>query len=256
MRIRKRLAPSSIPAVSLSDLQLQRSEAAPPPSDQPSAASKQPSDQSMVIPSKNNRWVFAENDKMKQKEFGDDETWRLEETKSTNNDIRKIVSICDGDDYKLVPLKKRKWSFDRNPSEETLMGTVEMKSKTNKKCGIADAMQVDRIKPVIEENGIDHSSNGNKKKKRGNVIMEGSRCSRINGRGWRCCQPTLVGYSLCEHHLGKGRLRSMTSVRRGGGGGGGATEEKELKQPLMVIKKRTKVGVVKARSMSSLLSQI
>lgn len=43
--------------------------------------------------------------------------------------------------------------------------------------------------------------------------MEGSRCSRVNGRGWRCCQQTLVGYSLCEHHLGKGRLRSMTSVR-------------------------------------------
>ena len=43
--------------------------------------------------------------------------------------------------------------------------------------------------------------------------MEGSRCSRVNGRGWRCCQQTLVGYSLCEHHLGKGRLRSMTNVR-------------------------------------------
>ncbi|KAI4365443.1 hypothetical protein MLD38_021427 [Melastoma candidum] len=47
----------------------------------------------------------------------------------------------------------------------------------------------------------------------GGTSMEGSRCSRVNGRGWRCGQQTLVGYSVCEHHLGKGRLRSMTNVR-------------------------------------------
>ncbi|KAI4371966.1 hypothetical protein MLD38_010254 [Melastoma candidum] len=47
----------------------------------------------------------------------------------------------------------------------------------------------------------------------GGTSMEGSRCSRVNGRGWRCGQQTLVGYSLCEHHLGKGRLRSMMNVR-------------------------------------------
>ncbi|KAL0291980.1 UNVERIFIED_CONTAM: hypothetical protein Sradi_7007100 [Sesamum radiatum] len=84
-----------------------------------------------------------------------------------------------------------------------------MKSKTNKKCGdhIVQADQEPAMK--LEENGINSSPSGGggpKKSKRGNVIMEGSRCSRVNGRGWRCCQPTLVGYSLCEHHLGKGRL--------------------------------------------------
>jgi hypothetical protein len=47
------------------------------------------------------------------------------------------------------------------------------------------------------------------------MLLEGSRCSRVNGRGWRYSQPTLVGYSLCEHHLGKGR-QSRSS--RGGGG--------------------------------------
>ncbi|KAL5225557.1 hypothetical protein ABZP36_012196 [Zizania latifolia] len=62
--------------------------------------------------------------------------------------------------------------------------------------------------------------NGGAKKRRGGpaVLMEGSRCSRVNGRGWRCSQPTLVGYALCEHHLGKGRMRSVT------GGGGGASQ--------------------------------
>uniref|UniRef100_A0A0D9VLN7 WRC domain-containing protein n=1 Tax=Leersia perrieri TaxID=77586 RepID=A0A0D9VLN7_9ORYZ len=54
---------------------------------------------------------------------------------------------------------------------------------------------------------------GGAKKRRGPaVLMEGSRCSRVNGRGWRCSQPTLVGYSLCEHHLGKGRMRSNAAA--------------------------------------------
>ncbi|CAM0943812.1 unnamed protein product [Alopecurus aequalis] len=49
-------------------------------------------------------------------------------------------------------------------------------------------------------------SDGGPKRRRGPaVLLEGSRCSRVNGRGWRCSQPTLVGYSLCDHHLGKGR---------------------------------------------------
>ncbi|XP_074558050.1 uncharacterized protein LOC141813941 [Curcuma longa] len=58
--------------------------------------------------------------------------------------------------------------------------------------------------------------NGKKRPRRSPaILMEGSRCSRVNGRGWRCCQQTLVGYSLCEHHLGKGRLRSMSTSSRG-----------------------------------------
>lgn len=39
----------------------------------------------------------------------------------------------------------------------------------------------------------------------------GSQCRRRNGRGWRCSQRTLVGYSLCEHHLGKSRLKSINT---------------------------------------------
>lgn len=60
---------------------------------------------------------------------------------------------------------------------------------------------------------------GGPKKRRGPaVLLEGSRCSRVNGRGWRCSQPTLVGYSLCEHHLGKGRMRSAAAARAAAGG--------------------------------------
>lgn len=129
-------------------------------------------------------------------------------------------------------------------------------------------------------------SNG-KKRRSPAVLMEGSRCSRVNGRGWRCSQQTLVGYSLCEHHLGKGRLRSMSSVRGQGssnkpkknteGGGEGVLplsstlqeDEKNArdKQPLDADneeedmeekqgkKKRKKIGMVKARTISSLLDE-
>lgn len=154
-------------------------------------------------------------------------------------------------------MKNRGGSFERDGNEETTLLSAEMKSKTNKKCGNS-IVKLDQDQGIVINGGHDSLS----KSKRGAVIMEGSRCSRVNGRGWRCCQPTLIGYSLCEHHLGKGRLRSVANDRRSvvvvrGGdaemSGGDSTEQL---QPLMVRKKRTKIGVMKARSMSSLLGQI
>ncbi|CAA2979322.1 Hypothetical predicted protein [Olea europaea subsp. europaea] len=172
------------------------------------------------------------------------------------------------EDDKIVPLKKRKGTLNRCASNETLT-KARMKSKTNKKC--------------LQEKA-DHDGNYCPNKKRANVILEGSRCSRVNGRGWRCCQPTLVGYALCEHHLGKGRLRSMTSVRKSSKSapmevpsstettrsmssilcaldvedskGLEETENDDEKKRVEFTKKRTKVGMVKARSISSLLGQI
>lgn len=91
-----------------------------------------------------------------------------------------------------------------------------------------------------------------KKKKRSPttaVLVEGSRCSRVNGRGWRCNQQTLIGYSLCEHHLGKGRLRSISSVRRGG------RKQPKVSNAREPRKIGERVGLVKARSMSSLLGE-
>ncbi|KAF0931243.1 hypothetical protein E2562_002591 [Oryza meyeriana var. granulata] len=75
-------------------------------------------------------------------------------------------------------------------------------------------------------NGGGGGGGGAKKRRGPAVLMEGSRCSRVNGRGWRCSQPTLVGYSLCEHHLGKGRMRSVTGGR-GGAGQLGRTEPRK-----------------------------
>ncbi|EOA27725.1 hypothetical protein CARUB_v10023878mg [Capsella rubella] len=104
-----------------------------------------------------------------------------------------------------------------------------------------------------EDEDEEEASGGSKGKKKtkkngGGGLEEGSRCSRVNGRGWRCCQQTLVGYSLCEHHLGKGRVRS---TNKSGGGRGGEKKAAAVE----VKKKRVKLGMVKARSISSLLGQ-
>ncbi|GMH20102.1 hypothetical protein Nepgr_021943 [Nepenthes gracilis] len=234
---------------------------------------------------------------------------------SASNAVRRW---CHGD--KTVPLKKR--IRRENP---VIICSVEIEEKTTTlsrmRCNISEKFlrcsdegedqeekedEKERRYTMHGGNSCRNNRNNStstgptKKSKRGNTIMEGSRCSRMNGRGWRCCQPTLVGYSLCEHHLGKGRLRSMTSVHRctspskiseqqlsvascslsstgkrdgkaaSAGGGGAQGEEddhddpdvdnvkKKKQQPpplMMSSKKRGKLGMVKARSLSSLLDQ-
>ncbi|XP_073052190.1 uncharacterized protein [Primulina eburnea] len=281
MRIRKRFPPPSTP----SDFHLSQSAAAQP---KPEAAQTndplgQPSDKVMVISDSNTSWAPPEDDnngvKTKLKESGDDEKRREEQKKKcAGNDIREnnipyeeqctnnnflqpssaAAAAAKGDTKALVPLKKRRGSFERSPKEETQM-IARMKSKTNKKCDLSTQTGHDDAQNINSSS----SGTGTKKSKRGNVIMEGSGCSRVNGRGWRCCQPTLVGYALCEHHLGKGRVRSMSRVRQRhhevdfrGGALPMSSGDLGLQHPLVVTKKRTKLGLVKARSISSLLSQI
>ncbi|KAL4356126.1 hypothetical protein HN51_027501 [Arachis hypogaea] len=141
---------------------------------------------------------------------------------------------------KAIPLKKRRGEFDNNMegniSDSNRKKTNKIQSRSSRtKMNMAWEQDDDEIikeeeKEAEEEvvavdeeeeeeevekvrERIQTKKVSKKKRVRGGALMEGSRCSRVNGRGWRCCQPTLVGYSLCEHHLGKGRLRSMTSVR-------------------------------------------
>uniref|UniRef100_A0A2C9V7N3 WRC domain-containing protein n=1 Tax=Manihot esculenta TaxID=3983 RepID=A0A2C9V7N3_MANES len=124
----------------------------------------------------------------------------------SNPSHQEVGRWCEGE--KAFPLKKRRGNFERSKEEETtVMKDKKMKTKMNKKCLQRNANTEAADK---EDKETKEGING-KKRIRGGALMEGSRCSRVNGRGWRCCQQTLVGYSLCEHHLGKGRLRSMTS---------------------------------------------
>ncbi|XP_078444452.1 uncharacterized protein LOC144713670 [Wolffia australiana] len=123
----------------------------------------------------------------------------------------------------------------------------------------AEAKDEDPLKRIGAEasekrkRGEGPSGGKGKKRRSPAVLMDGSRCSRVNGRGWRCCQQTLVGYSLCEHHLRKGRIRSVNSVR---------CKKEPVKEDSDTGKKsnkkkttKKKIGMVKARSISSLLHQ-
>lgn len=205
-----------------------------------------------------------------------------------------------GEGERAFPLKKRRGSLG-----ETAMldgkdsGFKKMKfvksgnARTSKKDARRDDSEEDddgEFEEGRDQGGgeekkivVGIESSGAKKRGRGGVLMEGSRCSRVNGRGWRCCQQTLVGYSLCEHHLGKGRLRSMTSVRskskrpnsssssranellpeeraldppsKAEGAEDGDEEDDGDIEDKAALKKKVKLGMVKARSMSSLLGQ-
>lgn len=205
---------------------------------------------------------------------------------------------CDGD--KAIPLKKRRGISFNNDFVE-----IEQHSSTiivdDKKLNAATLtkrnLKEDEQSTIHDDNNNNNNNNSNanmvvltsakkSNSKRGNTIMEGSRCSRVNGRGWRCCQPTLVGYSLCEHHLGKGRLRSMTSSSSTSSSlkSRAASKKKinsliqnntsnfalgrvekdnscdneksnKLERMSSFGNKRVKLGVVKARSLSSLLGQ-
>ncbi|KAJ6743071.1 hypothetical protein OIU85_017087 [Salix viminalis] len=195
-----------------------------------------------------------------------------------------------GDGEKAFPLKKRRRSFGRGSGDDGKMMVKDKKTK-NKKCVQQkgnNKEEEEESKEIIVEGDGTAINNSARKKARGGALMEGSRCSRVNGRGWRCCQQTLVGYSLCEHHLGKGRLRSLSSVRSRSmartapkradskplSSSSLSLEERETKRassdqskldgdpndddgddekPLMIAKK--KLGTVKARSISSLLGQ-
>jgi len=66
---------------------------------------------------------------------------------------------------------------------------------------------------MIKPQEMKYAGGSSSKKPRApGVLLEGSRCSRKNGRGWRCSQPTMVGYALCQYHLGKGRMRSAAAA--------------------------------------------
>ncbi|XP_015581804.1 uncharacterized protein LOC8267082 isoform X1 [Ricinus communis] len=214
------------------------------------------------------------------------------------------------EEEKAFPLKKRRGNIERSSSHEemsTKKDNKKMKTKMNKRClqsNVSHDQEIGEDNKETKEGVVDGgSSTGStatnvKKRARGGALMEGSRCSRVNGRGWRCCQQTLVGYSLCEHHLGKGRLRSMTNVRNRSMASATAAPKKaampsqplssttfsssddkdsqkhtspadnnkndvvedhegrEEKKPLTVSKRKKKLGIVKARSISSLLEQV
>ncbi|XP_057488914.1 uncharacterized protein LOC130774899 isoform X1 [Actinidia eriantha] len=291
MRIRKRFPPSSLSSLPLSDPQpnrspvmqqsLEEAHICSQPSDAPNQTPPPPSDQHPMIETA--KELQGEEDKEKSNYTRKASILGAEVgygflLPAGSSSHQEVGRWCEGD--KVVPPKKRRDFGAIMKGEEKMK--AKMKSKTNKKYSKPNEEQGS----TANEEGDNGNNRGGKKVKRGNVIMEGSRCSRVNGRGWRCCQQTLMGYALCEHHLGKGRLRSInasgryravvptaTAPKKDGYEqvsfstsseklGQGLVDDQEddyeddHEKPLMVTtKKRMKLGVVKARSLSSLLSQ-
>ncbi|XP_022151364.1 uncharacterized protein LOC111019324 isoform X2 [Momordica charantia] len=199
--------------------------------------------------------------------FGAETSYGVVPQQSTSSPPGVVGKWCERE--KAFPLKKRRGSFERptelddNKEEITTANSPEMiinknnmkATKMNKKYATTSSPPQQKQEPEESKVGPELAVAG-KKRSRGGALMEGSRCSRVNGRGWRCCQQTLVGYSLCEHHLGKGRLRSINTVRRRSAAA--PKKEQPLPPPPLTpaSKKRSvKLGVVKARSISSLLGQ-
>ncbi|CAL9087792.1 unnamed protein product [Musa acuminata var. zebrina] len=228
--------------------------------------------------------------------------WDAEVNSNSSSSSAPVSAAEQVGDTAFLAKKKRggnDYGCGNGGSEDTLeekekkpkgRGRAKMRNSSvdNSACSRVNGSDHARRESEVKEEE-DEPMNGNvpngKKRRSPAVLMEGSRCSRVNGRGWRCCQQTLVGYSLCEHHLGKGRLRSMTSVRgqlgtstaRSKRSSGGTTtipeEEEEEKEKLWPqqynageIKmeednekastlKRKKIGMVKARTISSLLDE-
>lgn len=300
MRIRKRFPPPSLSSAGTSDPQLNPSpmvqqnhlqttikvyphgnlgvkqgQTDSQPSDPPNLPFQPPSNQHVMVGSENSGWVSFDTKDLDGEEVKE-ERWREEEEKS--NDTRGSLGQDQGtrvlppsgshqvverwfEGGKAVPLKKRRGG-----------GTSEVRRETKMKLKNYEREERE-AKESIENTSNTTSGQNLKKCKRGGVIMEGSRCSRVNGRGWRCSQKTLVGYSLCEHHLGNGRLRCITRIAPHNDNaeisspwplGNEQQKEKILlgesydddeKKVMVVTKKRMKLGVVKARSISSLLGQ-
>ncbi|XP_020212099.1 uncharacterized protein LOC109796738 isoform X2 [Cajanus cajan] len=260
------------------------------PSDQPSNGSDEPSGIGESGAHRQHNKQDPLDEVVRREESGEDRKGRalsLETSQAKVLPPFSPSSTRDGRWYegeKAIPLKKRRGSFEENnnATHNNKKMKAKMKTKMNKKCSTRDE---DSMGEEDEGEETKVEMNVSKKRARGSALMEGSRCSRVNGRGWRCCQQTLVGYSLCEHHLGKGRLRSMTSVRSRSIIASSAPKkvhhvplpspssslekqsecvvanaesfvEDEKKPEMMTItKKRMKLGMVKARSISSLLGQ-
>eukprot|EP01018_Ginkgo_biloba_P005903 Gb_10673 [translate_table: standard] len=137
---------------------------------------------------------------------------------------QQLVQLGEGSKYSRpvcsLPLKKRKKNIKETPSaddshcatngwrDRDKMFPVSIKHPKAVKADITDEESKDGVNSRKEMNNKNKSQTAGKMSE----CSGGSQCRRMNGRGWRCSQRTLVGYALCEHHLGKGRLKSINTT--------------------------------------------
>ncbi|GMJ12024.1 hypothetical protein like AT2G42040 [Hibiscus trionum] len=253
MRIRKRPVQQAFSSISplSSDPSFNRSPVvqhpqrrqSPPPSDHPShpIRRQQPTqdrDSSSTVPETTTTTRATHGKELKKKE--DDSVLKQggEEERGENGEKKSNYTT-------------RKKSVSR---EELGTGSLSHQAE-GRRCEGEQAFPSKKKRQMQKDNDDNNDKSGKKMRGRNGALVEGSRCSRVNGRGWRCCQQTLVGYSLCEHHLGKGRLRSITGVKSRSNDDNAAKKEPSLSKQGSDQKPLMKLGTVKARSISSLLGR-
>ncbi|KAA8518287.1 hypothetical protein F0562_015830 [Nyssa sinensis] len=253
---------------------------------------RQRSDLEFVAVSKTKGWICSNNDVLDEKMsvnqdppigIGEDEATAEEKrfilinrrigydpsvessaVSSISSSISHQDHWCEED--KIFPVKKRRLaSFTSKLLREATIMDTDRKKMTVRERRKSKKISAD---DNDEEDGVvEKDSTAKKRGRNGSKIREGSRCSRMNGRGWRCCQPTLVGYSLCEHHLGKGKLRSVNTVGRRTTSAkinnkkvdtslyveDDDGDDDDDEKGLMVAERSKRTRTLKARSMSSLL---
>lgn len=153
---------------------------------------------------------------------------------------------------KAFPFKKRRGGYDWGEAGGETLEEKKKKMKSKVKRNISDKYKDEDDDDDDYDDKEERAAAKNrvirrKGRKAGGSLKGGSRCSRVNGRGWQCSRQTLVGYSLCEHHLGKARAKSignMIGIRRSAAlaalgvpsrnnDGKGDDDDDDLNQPLL-----------------------
>eukprot|EP01018_Ginkgo_biloba_P005880 Gb_11843 [translate_table: standard] len=144
--------------------------------------------------------------------------------KTSSSYTQQLVQLGEGSEYLRpvcsLPLKKRKRNMKESPSADdshcgngwrpdAKMFPVSIKRPKVIKADTGDEEWKDEVNSRKEMNKKNKTQTAGKMSE---WSAGGSQCRRMNGRGWRCSQRTLVGYALCEHHLGKGRLKSINTT--------------------------------------------
>ncbi|KAG5555513.1 hypothetical protein RHGRI_006231 [Rhododendron griersonianum] len=174
---------------------------------------------------------------------------------------------CEED--KLFPLKKRRASFtcklraSTASDEEQKKGIRETPRNTEK-----SSVEYDYESENEEEQEDDAVEKYEAKKAEcgegGKTPVANSNllCRRNSGNGWRCNRPTVLGHSLCEYHLSSARMRNRNYVRTRNPPKNKINKFKKVFTGLYLEEEEDfndkgfeKRGVMKARSISSLLSQ-
>ncbi|KAI4365439.1 hypothetical protein MLD38_021423 [Melastoma candidum] len=125
--------------------------------------------------------------------------------------------------HSRAPVDVGKSTSGSSPLVDSASLANEASATGQKKKRLSLGSEVDGNKNKMEKM-MKASSSGNNSRRRGGsggeavgstgtAITEGSGCSRVNGRGWRCGKQTRAGFSLCEHHLSSARLRSTKNAR-------------------------------------------